>query len=129
MRVGIDITNVFFRGALAMLSPDGTIAYVMVGTAGLFVYAVLLFSIVMLSAGQISALPETVLSWIGAQLERRAGSSAAVAAAGIVVPSPPGRIPGGNAARTAGALTSGTRAGSKTTGNTMLSMIRGRNKG
>jgi hypothetical protein len=25
MRVGIDITNVFFRGALAMLSPDGTI--------------------------------------------------------------------------------------------------------
>ncbi len=129
MRVGIDITNVFFRGALAMISPDGTIAYVMVGTAGLFVYAVLLFSIVMLSAGQISALPETVLSWIGAQIERRAGSSAAVAAAGIVVPSSPGRIPGGNAARTAGALTSGTRAGSKAAGNTMLSMIRGRNNG
>jgi hypothetical protein len=129
MRVGIDITNVFFRGALAMLSPDGTIAYAMVGTAGLFVYAVILFSIVMLSAGQISALPETVLSWIGAQIERRAGSSTATAAAGIVMPSSPNQIPGGNAARTAGALTSGTRAGSSAAGRTMLSMIRGRAKG
>ncbi|MGF3024096.1 DotA/TraY family protein [Methylobacterium aquaticum] len=129
MRVGIDITNVFFRGALAMLSPDGTIAYAMVGTAGLFVYAVILFSIVMLSAGQISALPETVLSWIGAQIERRTGSSTATAAAGIVMPSSPNQIPGGNAARTAGALTSGTRAGSSATGRTMLSMIRGRTKG
>ncbi len=129
MRVGIDITNVFFRGALAMLSPDGTIAYAMVGTAGLFVYAVILFTIVVLSAGQISALPETVLSWIGAQIERRAGSSAAVAAAGIVMPTSPSRIPGGNAARTAGALVSGTRPGSSAAGRTMLSMIRGRAKG
>jgi conjugal transfer/type IV secretion protein DotA/TraY len=129
MRVGIDITNVFFRGALAMLSPDGTIAYAMVGTAGLFVYAVILFSIVMLSAGQISALPETVLSWIGAQIERRTGSSTATAAAGIVMPSSPNQIPGGNAARTAGALTSSTRAGSSAAGRTMLSMIRGRAKG
>ncbi|WP_288588614.1 DotA/TraY family protein [uncultured Methylobacterium sp.] len=129
MRVGIDITNVFFRGALAMLSPDGTVAYVMVGTAGLFVYAVILFSIIMLSAGQISALPDTVLSWIGAQIERRAGSSAAVAAAGIVMPTSPSRIPGGNAARTAGVLVSGTRPGSSAAGRTMLSMIRGRTKG
>ncbi|KMO21326.1 DotA/TraY family protein [Methylobacterium platani] len=129
MRVGVDITNVLFRGALAMLSPDGTIAYAMVGTAGLFVYAVILFSIVMLSAGQISALPETVLSWIGAQIERRTGSSTATAAAGIIMPSSPNQIPGGNAARTAGALVSGTRAGSSAAGWTMLSMIRGRTKG
>ncbi|KMO28974.1 DotA/TraY family protein [Methylobacterium aquaticum] len=129
MRVGIDITNVFFRGALAMLSPDGTIAYAMVGTAGLFVYAVVLFSIVMLSAGQISALPETVLSWIGAQIERRAGSTAAVAAAGIVMPNSPNRIPGSNANRAAGALPAGTRALSRKAGRTMLSKIRGEQQG
>ena len=126
MRVGVDITNVFFRGALAMLSPDGTIAYAMVGTAGLFVYAVILFTIVVLSAGQISALPETVLSWIGANIERRTGSSTATTAAGIIMPNSPNQIPGGRAARTAGALVSGTRAGSSGTGKTMLSMIRGR---
>ncbi|SEP49146.1 conjugal transfer/type IV secretion protein DotA/TraY [Methylobacterium sp. ap11] len=126
MRVGIDIANVFFRGALAMLSPDGTIAYAMVGTAGLFVYAVILFTIVVLSAGQISALPETVLSWIGAQIERRTGSSAATAAAGIIMPNSPNQIPGGKVGRTAGALVSGTRAGSGAAGRTMLSLIRGR---
>lgn len=129
MRVGVDITNVFFRGALAMLSPDGTIAYAMVGTAGLFVYAVILFSVVLLSAGQISALPEIVLSWIGAQIERRTGSTTATAVAGIVMPNSPNQIPGGNAARTAGALVPGTRGSSSAAGKTMLSMIRGRTKG
>jgi hypothetical protein len=44
--------SICVRGALAMLSPDGTIAYAMVGTAGLFVYAVVLFSIVMLSGSR-----------------------------------------------------------------------------
>ncbi len=116
MRVGIDITNIFFRGALAMLSPDGTIAYAMVGTAGLFVYAVVLFSIVTLSAGQISALPETVLSWIGAQIERRAANSAAVAAAGIVTPRSPTQVP----SQTIGRMVKETRRD----GRTMLSKMR-----
>lgn len=124
MRVGIDITNIFFRGALAMLSPDGTIAYAMVGTAGLFVYAVVLFSIVMLAAGQISALPETVLSWIGAQIERRTGNATAVAAAGIVMPNSPNQIPGGRTHRTMAGMISGSRKGA-----TMLSQMRGRDGG
>jgi len=129
MRVGIDITNIFFRGALAMISPDGTIAYAMVGTAGLFVYAVILFSIVMLSAGQISALPETVLSWVGAQIERRTGNTTAMAAAGIFMPTSPNQILSRNASRTAGALVSGTMLGSRQSGKTMLSLIRGQDKG
>lgn len=119
MRVGIDITNIFFRGALAMISPDGTIAYAMVGTAGLFVYAVVLFSIIVLAAGQISALPETGLSWIGAQVERRAGNIAAVTAAGIVMPRSPNQISGG-AHRTMGRMVGGSRDGART----MVSKLR-----
>ncbi|SFG78057.1 DotA/TraY family protein [Methylobacterium gossipiicola] len=123
MRVGIDITNIFFRGALAMIAPDGTIAYAMVGTAGLFVYAVVLFSIIALAAGQISALPETVLSWIGGQIERRTGNTAAVAAAGIVMPRSPGQIPGSSSHRTVGRVIDGSRAGAWT----MLSKLRSKN--
>ncbi|MDP4025789.1 DotA/TraY family protein [Methylobacterium sp. NEAU 140] len=110
MRVGLDITNVFFRGALAMIAPDGTIAYAMVGTAGLFVYAVVLFSIVTLAAGQISLLPETVLSWIGGQIERRTGNTAAVGAAGIVMPHAPTQIP----ARNIGRMVKDSRQGDRT---------------
>ncbi len=128
MRVGIDITNIFFRGALAMIAPDGTIAYAMVGTAGLFVYAVVLFSIVMLSAGQISALPETVLSWIGGQIERRAGNSAALAAAGIVMPNSPNQVPGSTAHRTAGRITKGAERTSDRA-QTMLTKMLGKGKG
>lgn len=113
MRVGIDITNLFFRGALAMLSPDGTIAYAMVGTAGLFVYAIVLFSIVTLAAGQISALPETVLSWIGAQIARNAGSGAAVAAGALILPNSPNRIPGSATHRGVAALVGGVKGGSR----------------
>ncbi|MFJ7440814.1 DotA/TraY family protein [Methylorubrum thiocyanatum] len=120
MRVGIDITNIFFRGALAMIAPDGTIAYAMVGTAGLFVYAVVLFSIVITSAGQISALPETVLSWIGGQIERRTGDHAAVAVAGIVAPRSPGQISPGSINRTVRDARMG--------GQTMLSKLRGGDK-
>ncbi len=118
MRVGIDITNIFFRGALAMIAPDGTVAYAMVGTAGLFVYAVVLFSIVITSAGQISALPETVLSWIGGQIERRTGDHAAVAVAGIVAPRSPGQIPTGSINRTVRDARQG--------GQTMLTKLRGK---
>ena len=128
MRVGIDITNIFFRGALAMIAPDGTIAYVMVGTAGLFVYAVVLFSIVMLSAGQISALPETVLSWIGGQIERRSGNSAALGVAGIVMPNSPNQIPGSTAHRTAGRLRTGVENASGRA-QTMLTKMLGKGKG
>jgi conjugal transfer/type IV secretion protein DotA/TraY len=128
MRVGIDITNIFFRGALAMIAPDGTIAYVMVGTAGLFVYAVVLFSIVMLSAGQISALPETVLSWIGGQIERRSGNSAALGVAGIVMPNSPNQIPGSTAHRTAGRITKGAQNASGRA-QTMLTKMLGKGKG
>ncbi|MCJ2029503.1 DotA/TraY family protein [Methylobacterium sp. J-043] len=117
MRLGLDITHIFFRGALAMLSPDGTIAYAMVGTAGLFVYAVILFSIVMMSAGQISALPETVLSWIGGQIERRTGNTAAVGAAAIVMPRSPTQVP----TQSSGRMVKDGRSNAQT----MLSKMRG----
>lgn len=69
-------------------------------------------------AGQISALPETVLSWIGGQIERRTGDHAAVAVAGIIAPRTPGQISTGSINRTVRDAHAG--------GQTMLSKLRGK---
>ncbi len=92
MRIGLDITNLFFRGALAMLSPDGSIATVFLAAAGIFAYALTMFVVITMAAGQISALPETVLGWIGGQIARRAGAGAGSNAAAIMLPSNPSSI-------------------------------------
>lgn len=123
MRVGLDITHLFFRGALAMLSPDGSIAMAMLGASGIFVYALAMFSIIVMAAGQISALPETVLGWIGAQVERRSGHAAAIQAAGIIMPSSPAQIGRSAAARGMQALVGSNRHGSRT----MIDHLRGNN--
>lgn len=120
MRVGLDITHLFFRGALAMLSPDGGIATAMIGASGIFVYALVMFSIIVMAAGQISALPETVLGWIGNQVERRSGHAAAIQAAGIVMPSSPSQIGRSAAARGMGNVIGGSR--------TMIQHMRGNTK-
>ncbi|MGN7126782.1 DotA/TraY family protein [Methylorubrum thiocyanatum] len=115
MRLGLDIANLFFRGALGMIAPDGTIATAMVAAAGILVYAIVLFIIVTMSAGQISALPETVLGWIGGQVARNAGSGAGNTVAGVVLPSNPSRIGQSGVARGAIGLGDGLRKGMNTT--------------
>lgn len=121
MRVGLDITHLFFRGALAMLSPDGGIATAMIGASGIFVYALVMFTIISMAAGQISALPETVLGWIGAQVERRSGHCAAVQAAGVIMPSSPSQLASGGAARGMHNVIGSNRHGSRT----MIDHLRG----
>lgn len=64
MRLSLDIANILFRGSLAMFSPDGQVAAILVGAAGITVYATVVFTIVGYSASLISSLPERVLSWI-----------------------------------------------------------------
>ncbi|GEM_PF-4513730 len=80
MRVGFDIANIFFRGALSMMSPDGTISSVLLGVGGIVTYVLVLFTIILLAAGQISALPEQVLGWLSHTIERRAAGQAAASA-------------------------------------------------
>ncbi|MBV5266623.1 hypothetical protein J3S89_21430, partial [Pinisolibacter sp. B13] len=70
--------NLFFRGALAALAPDGP-GTIIVGLGGLVVYSGLLFTLLTFSSAFIGQVPELVMSWVDTHLVHRRDGAAHVA--------------------------------------------------
>jgi conjugal transfer/type IV secretion protein DotA/TraY len=70
LRIGLDIANLFFRGALAALAPEGP-GTIVVGLGGLVVYSGLVFTLLTFSSAFIGQVPELVMSWIDTHLVHR----------------------------------------------------------
>jgi len=73
-RVGLDLINLMFRGILAMMVPEGTLATAVIGLGALAAYAMALFSLITFSSSLITTLPETVIGWIDATITSSAAS-------------------------------------------------------
>ena len=63
-----------FRGILAMMVPEGTLATAVIGLGALAAYAMALFSLIIFSSSLITTLPETVMGWIDTTLASSAAS-------------------------------------------------------